>query len=162
MKKSKNISMMSDEYDDQFDSEITPGIGRPPSRLSRKQISKNLQRLVDNEGQWDTQKSGWSMLPGPLPAEAWESIGMTAPDAAVAACRAVDLASSMKYFEVFAAGNEKKQEIANDVGAMARLTTMMAAASGLISTKDVLTDAEKERYGIVDGASLPNPEMPLT
>jgi len=162
----RNVSFAED-YD--IDAGDSDGIAsRHGSRITKRQVAKHLQRLVENQGQWDAPRGGAiavaPAIPPSLPSEAWEALGNAAPDTAELACAAADLASSVRYFESAGIGAE---HVVAEAGALARLGTVLAASSGLVDCQDALTKVERDRLGLDEavaagaGAPLPDPTQPL-
>lgn len=164
-RKMRTVSF-AEGYDvDAGDSDVIAG--RHGSRITKRQVAKHLQRLVQNQGEWDVSRGGATgvapAIPSSLPSEAWEALGNAAPDTAELACAAADLASSVRYFE--GAGNGAEHAVA-EAGALARLGAVLAASSVLIDCQDALTKVEKDKLGLDEavagaGARLPDPAQPL-
>ena len=162
----RNVSFAEDYDIEAGDSDLT---GRHASRITKRQIAKHLQRLVENYGQWDAPRGGSqaapSVIPPSLPSEAWEALANAAPETAELACAAADLASSVRYFETAAAvgnGGHAEDAVA-EAGSLARIGTVLAATSGLVDCQDALTKVEGDRLGLDDAAAvqLPDPTVPL-
>jgi CW-type Zinc Finger len=159
----RNVSFAEDYDIDAGDSDLTAG--RHGSRMTKRQIAKHLQRLVENQGQWEAPRGGAAaalpVIPPSLPSEAWEALANAAPDTAELVCAAADLASSVRYFE--SAGSAAEHAVA-EAGLLARLGAVLAASSGLVDCQDALTKVERERLGLDEAvvtAPLPDPTLPL-
>ena len=165
-RKMRSVSFLDDEDEDggeaDSDDDAAAGLpgGRTIPRPNKRQIAKHLQRLLENQGQWEAPRGAAAhAVPAALPSEAWESLTHAALDtAADLACAAADLASSVRYFE--GPGNAA-QEVVTEVATLTRLGTMLAAASGLVDCQDALTKAERERLGLEEIAILPDPNQAL-
>jgi len=104
-----------------------------------------------------------AVLPPALPSDAWDALGQAAPQLAETACAAADLSSSMSYFYgQGAAASGAQIEAAVEVGAIARLSVMMAAASGLVMAEDSLSKDEHEKLGFNGDLYLPEVIVPAS
>ena len=159
----RSVSFAS-EYDEDFlgDSDDNAA-GKSAARVSKRQVAKHLQRMLENRGQWDAPKGGAQpAVPAALPAEAWDALAQTAPEEAQVTCAAVDLASSIRYFagasEISSQGESGNSSIV-EAGTLAHCSVMLAAASGLVDCQDALTKTERERLGLENPVSLPEPTL---
>ncbi len=163
-RRNRNVSFAEDYDIEAGDSDLTAG--RHGSRITKRQVAKHLQRLVEHQGQWDAPRGGATAtaaaaltIPPSLPSEAWEALANAAPETADLACAAADLASSVRYFE----SNGPAEQAVVEAGVLARLGAVLAASSGLVDCQDALTKVERDRLGLDEaaGTPLPDPTEPL-
>lgn len=134
--------------------DLKAGGGGGP-HITAKQLLKQCTRVLSNNGSWDNNNSSSRSrrdsssidLPaGAPPAEFWHGLGMytstTGEDGgADAACNAIDLVTSLGYFNNIdedAGGggggdnNNGAGTLRKDVGDMAKLASMLVAAKGMV------------------------------
>lgn len=133
--------------------------GPQNTRLGRRQVAKNLQRIVQNFGQWESIRPAVEppVIPAALPPEAWDALANAGEDVSSLACDVADLASSVRYF-VGEEPSTTSPEIA-EIGALARFTTAFVAAVGLANVEDSLTKIDRERLGLAENVELPPPKL---
>lgn len=156
-RRGRSVSFAGD-YDDDFGEDSDDNAGRSAARVSKRQVAKHLQRMLENQGQWEAPRGSMPAVPAALPTEAWEALAQTAPEAADVTCAAADLASSIRYFT--GADEGAQGGPVAEIGMLARCSTILAAASGLVECQDALTKTERERLGLEDPMSLPEPSLP--
>lgn len=147
--------LTEEEYQEQTDL-----ASRPSSRMSKKQIIKVLQRLIENRGQWEGGRARVSNrgVPSQLPDEVLQSLQECETPQPILDLlgKACDISSSLKYFQ----GSRQNQALDNavtEVGMVTRLITMLAAVSGLVDAQEGLTKQEIEYLGLDGIAKLPDP-----
>eukprot|EP00887_Chlorella_sp_A99_P007809 scaffold20.g7809.t1 len=134
---------------------LASGRGRA---IGRKQQSKHFQRLLENSGSWEGGRGAAAATMALPPPEAWESLAQHAgAELTDAACQACDLASAGSYFEGAGPGGAAAAE---GSASMARLALMLASAAGLSATCDVLTEEERQRFGLDAGGAPLVPAAP--
>lgn len=150
-KRGRSVSFADEDEFESYEEEAEP----QSTRLSRRQAAKNLQRILENQGQWENIRGGVDppSIPTAMPSEAWEALGHAGEDAATLACDAADLASSFQYF--MDDGMNEGGSIAAEVGAVTRLAILFAAAVGVVNMQDSLTKADRERLGLEGQIELP-------
>lgn len=148
----RTVSFVED-FDGDEDSEMAEA-GRPGSRLTQRQVIKNLQRLLENHGQWEPLRGSVTPLPAALPPEALESLAHGSDESREVLREASDVCSSLRYF-VGAESSESFKAASEDMGSMVRLATMLAAASGLVESQELMSKGEIESLGLDGIATLP-------